>query len=95
MVLEIQTLDQVIQDFDKIKMEATRHFKAIYSAEFNNTPSNIMIMELMLKLVKIKDNNDLMQRITLAELKSFMEGMEEDKALGPYEFNARFVKVCR
>ena len=81
--LEIQTSDHVIHDFDQIKMEATRHFKAIYSAKSVNTPPNAALMDLVPKLVKRKENNDPMQRIKLDEPKSVMDDMEEDKVLGP------------
>ena len=91
-VQEIHTLGQVIQDFDEIKMEATRHFKSIYTAETDNTLPNAAIMELVPRLIKSKDNNALMQRITLEELKVVLENMEEDKAPGPHGFNAKFVK---
>ena len=75
-------------------MEATRHFNAIYSADEVNTPPNAALLELVPNLVKRNENNALMQRITLAELKSIVEGMEKDKAPGPDRFNARFEKVC-
>ena len=91
-VQEIHTLGQVIQDFDEIKMEATRHFKSIYTAETDNTLPNTAIMELVPRLIKSKDNNALMQRITLEELKVVLENMEEDRAPGPDGFNAKFVK---
>ena len=51
-------------------------------------------MELVPRLVKRKDNNALMQRITLEELKVVVENMEEQKAPGPEGFNAKFIKVC-
>ena len=51
-------------------------------------------MDLVPKLVKIKDNNSRMQRITIDDLKTVVEDMEEDKAPGPDKFNARFIKVC-
>ena len=35
-----------------------------------------------------------MQRITIEEIKSVMEDMEDDKVQGPNEFNANFIKVC-
>jgi len=73
-------------------MEATRHFKSIYTAETDNTLPNTAIMELVPRLIKSKDNNALMQRITLEELKVVLENMEEDKAPGPHGFNAKFVK---
>ena len=50
-------------------------------------------MDLVPKLVKSKDNKALMQRIALEELKIVMEDMEEDKALGSSDFNAKFIKV--
>ena len=46
----------------------------------------------MPRLIKSKDNNALMQRITLEELKVVLENMEEDRAPGPDGFNAKFVK---
>ena len=69
-------------------------FKAIYYSKSVNTPTNTTFMELVPKLVKRKDNSDLMQRIMLFELKTVMEGMEEDKEPCPDGFNARFIKVC-
>ena len=70
-------------------MEATRHFKSIYSDESVNTPPNAALMDLVPKLVKRKENNDLMQMIKLADMKSVMEGMEEDKAPGPDGFECK------
>ena len=75
-------------------MEASRHFKAIYFVESCTNPPISVLMDLVPKLVKRKDNNTPMQRITLDELKTIVEDMEEDKALGSNGFNARFVKVC-
>ena len=66
MVHEIQTVDHVIHDFDQIKTEATQNFKSIYSVESINNPPNVVLMELVPNLVKGKENNDLIQRITLA-----------------------------
>ena len=51
-------------------------------------------MNLVPMMVERKDNIKLMQRITIEELKTVMEEMEEDKAPGLDGFNARFVKVC-
>ena len=50
-------------------------------------------MELVPKLVKRKDKNTLMQRITIEELKSVVEETEEEKAPVPDGFNANFIKV--
>ena len=93
-ILEIQTGNQVIQEFDQIKLEATRHFKAIYLADVAIAPPNAALLELIPNLVKRNENNGLMQRITLTEQKSVVESMEEHKAPGLDGFNAKFVKVC-
>ena len=93
-VQEIQTHNQVIQYFDKIKLEASWHFKAIYTVEADNTPQNSVPMNLVPMMVERKDNIELMQRFTIEELKTVIEEMEEDRAPGPDRFNARFVKVC-
>ena len=62
--------------------------------ESDTIPPNTTIMDLVPKLVKRKDNNVVMQRIILDELKTFMEDMEEDKAPGSGGFSVRFVRVC-
>ena len=59
-VQEIQTHDQVIQDFDKIKSEASWHFKAIYTVEADNTPPNSALMNLVPMMDERKDGIDLM-----------------------------------
>ena len=41
---------------------------------------NLALLDLVPRLVKIKDNKNLTQRIMLEELKSIVEDMEEDKA---------------
>ena len=51
-------------------------------------------MDLVPRMVKRKENNNMMQRITIEELKSVVEDIEEDKALCPGGFNERFIKVC-
>ena len=51
-------------------------------------------MNLVPMMVERKDNIELMQRITIEELKMVTEEMEEDKAPGLDGFNARFVKFC-
>ena len=75
-------------------MEASHHFKAIYTIESDNTPPNSALMNMVPMMVERKDNIKIMQRITIEELKMVMEEMEEDKAPGPDGFNARFVNVC-
>ena len=50
-------------------------------------------MDLVPRLVKKKDDNIFTQRITLEELKSIVEDMEEDKSPGPDGFSASFIKV--
>ena len=74
-------------------MEATCHFSAIYLAELVTNSTN-EIMDLVPRLVKRKDSINLMQRITIEEIKYVVEDMEDDKALGPDGFNANFIKVC-
>ena len=51
-------------------------------------------MNLVPMIVETKDDIKLKQRITIEELKTSMEEMEEDNAPGPDGFNARFDKVC-
>ena len=51
-------------------------------------------MDLVPRLVKRKDNINLMQRITIEEIKYVVEDMEDDKPLGLDGFNANFIKVC-
>ena len=93
-VQEIHSQDQVVIEFEKIKEEASRHFSAIYFADPVTNPPNLTLLDLVPRLVNRKDNKNLTQRITLEELNSEVEDMEEDKALGPDRFSARFIKVC-
>ena len=48
-------------------------------------------MDLVLRLVKRKDFNNVMQGIMMEEIKSVMEYMEDDKAPVPDGFNAKFI----
>ena len=66
----------------------------IYTARVDNTLPNSTLMNLDPMMVERRNNIDLIQRITIEELKTVMEEMEEDKAPGPRGFNARFIKVC-
>ena len=59
-----------------------------------NNSANPALMELVPKMVKRKDNNTLMQRITIEELKYVVEEMEEEKTPGSDRFNSKFIKVC-
>ena len=75
-------------------MEASRHFKSIYTVEADNTPPNSALMNMVPMMVERKDNIKLTQRIMIEELKTTVEEMEEYKAPGPDDFNASFVKFC-
>ena len=87
-VHEIHVQNQVIQDFGKIKAEATRHFNNIYTTEpISNLENNIM--ELVPRIVKRKDNERLTQRVMMEETKEVVD----DKAPGPDGFNTNFIKV--
>ena len=90
---EIHVQNHVIQDFGDIKAEATRHFSEIYTAEPVNNSENDL-MELVPRIVKRKDNERLIQRVTMEEIKDVVDDMEDDKALGPDGFNVNFIKVC-
>ena len=64
MVFEIHAEDQVFHDFEDIKSEATCHFKEIYSAEDNNY-SNSVLLDLVPKIVKTKQNDKLIKKISM------------------------------
>ena len=65
---EIHAEDQVIHDFEDIKVKATRHFKEIYSAEAS-TNFDSMLLDLVPKTVKTKHNDKLTKKISMEELK--------------------------
>ena len=90
---EIHAQDHVIHDFEEIKIEATLHFNAIYSVEVGTIAEN-EIMDLIPKTVKKKENDRLIKRITMEELKEFVDEMKDDKAPGLDGFNATFLKAC-
>ena len=60
----------------KLNWKPLGNFKAIYTIEYDNSPPNSALMDLVPKLVKRKDNIALMQRITIEELKTVVEEME-------------------
>ena len=90
---EIHAQDQIINDFEEIKIEASCHFSAIYTAETSINMEN-GIMELVPKIVKIKENDNLIERITLDELKIAVDDMKDDKVPGSNGFNENFIKAC-
>ena len=92
-VHEIHVHNNVIQDFEDIKAESSKHFSKIYTAKHVNNSDND-IMELVPQIVKRKDNERLTQRVMMEEIKDVVYDMEDDKAPGPDGFNANFIKVC-
>ena len=52
-----------------------------------------MLLDLVPKTVKNKDNDKLTKRITLEELKEVVDEMKDDKAPSPDGFNATFIKI--
>ena len=56
--------------------------------------NSTVLLDLVPKLVKEKDNINLTKRITLEELKEVVDDMEDDKAPGSDGFNANFIKIC-
>ena len=51
-------------------------------------------MDLVPKTVKNKDNDRLIKRIMMEELKEAVDEMKDDKAPSPDGFNATFIKIC-
>ena len=90
---EIHAQDNVIHDFEEIKIEATRHFSEVFTTEVGPIPGNENL-DLVPIIVKNKDNIKLIKRITMEELKSVMDDMKDDKAPGLDGFNASFIKAC-
>ena len=56
--------------------------------------NSTVLLDLVPKLVKEKDNINLTKRITLEELKEAVDDMEYDKAPGLDGFNSNFIKIC-
>ena len=77
-VHEIHVQNHVIQDFGDIKAEASRHFSEIYTVEPVNNSENDL-MELIPRIVKRKDNERLIQRVTMEEIKDVVDDMEETR----------------
>ena len=92
-VQEIHAQDMVINDLEEIKIEATRHFSKIYSAE-NDIITGNEDMELIPQTIKKQENTRLIKRIVVEELKEVVGDMKDDKAPGPYGFNVNFIKAC-
>ena len=83
----------VFNDFEEIKIEATCHISKIYSTENDITVGN-EVMELIPPTIKKQENNRMIKRITVEELKEAVGDMKDDKAPGPDGFNTTFIKSC-
>ena len=51
-------------------------------------------MELIHPTIKKRENDKLIKRIIVEELKESVGDMKDDKAPGPYGFNVNFIKAC-
>ena len=91
-MLEIWSHDRVINNFDDIKSEASKHFEHLYTAQ--PVIENVELLNLVPNAIKNKDNDALKQVITLEEIKKAVDSMEDDRAPGPDGFNANFIKIC-
>ena len=91
-VQEIHTQDSVIQDFEAIKVEASRYFRELYTS--HPTITDIGLLELIPKFVKSQDNRNLNQLVMMEEIKEAVDDMEDDRAPGPDGFNVNFIKPC-
>ena len=89
---EIQAHDRLINQFEEIKAEASRHFRELFTTHPINDDVNLL--NLVPSAVKNKDNDILKQLITLDEIKNVVDGMEDDRAPGPDGYNVNFIKLC-
>ena len=90
-VNEIQTHDRVINQFEEIKSEASRHFNEL----FKDQPVVIdaELLSLTPRMVTNIDNKNLKELITMDEVKKAIDSMEEDRAPGPDGYNVNFIKI--
>ena len=84
-MLEIQSQDRLISNFEDIKMEASMHFSDLFNAQ--PIVEDIELMSLIPNAIKNSDEA-LTQSITMDEIKMVVDGMEDDRALGPDGYNA-------
>jgi hypothetical protein len=94
-VTKIQAQGQPTLDFDKIKEEAIQHFNSIYTEE--NQDHSLDPRDLLAQAprkVHRANNQQLTKNISLKEVKTALDNMEDDKAPAPDRFTTRFLKVC-
>ena len=88
---EIQTTDRLITNYEAIKIEASKHFYDLFTAQ--PTPEDAKILNLVPRAMKNKDNDNLTKKVTMEEIKKEVAGMEEDSPPGLDDFNATFIKI--
>ena len=91
-MLEIQSQDKLISNFEDIKTEAIKHFSELFNAQ--PIVEDNELLNLVPNAIKNNDNEILIQSITMDEIKKVVDGMEDDRAPGPYGYNANFIKLC-
>ena len=85
----------MISEFDKIKEEVVGHFNLIYSEDYTDQAHESQSsMDLVPNLLQRQDNLNLTKPITLKEVKTTVEDMEENKVARPDGFTTRFLKFC-
>jgi len=87
---------EIIQDFEEIKQQATRHFIHLYMKEgdLNEELSNSFISYLPKFLVSEDGNQDLNKQIEDEEILKEINQFNLDKALGPDGFTIHLYKRC-
>ena len=79
-VLEIQAHDRLINNFEDIKFEATKHFSELFTAQ--PITKDVELLNIVPRAVKNNDNDMLRKIITLDDIKKVVDGMEDDRASG-------------
>jgi hypothetical protein len=69
------------------------HFKGIYT-EDSSIINHHQVLILIPLVIHPRSNQHLIALVTLKEIKSALDNMDSDKALGPNGFTARFLQVC-
>jgi len=94
-VTTIQVQGLSTSDFNKIKEDFIRYFSEIYSEETLVTylDPRGLLARVPKKMGRTK-NQQLIRLVTLEEVKSALDEMEDDKSPGPNGFTTCFLKVC-
>jgi hypothetical protein len=94
-VKEIFHQDNLVKDFEGIKLATFSHFQDLYTAPLTDSlDPHAYPLSLIPKVIQASDNDTLAAPITMKELKSTLSHMNPDNTPGLDGFTAKFYSNC-